>query len=52
MAKKIEKAIQITELEEDLAGIVRQAQAINGAIQYIKSKIAKLSKKEDKTQDV
>ena len=44
--KEIEKAIQITELKKDLEGLIRQAQAINGAIQYIQGKIAVLSKKE------
>ncbi len=48
MAKEKEKAIQITELKEDLGGLIRQAQAINGAIQYIQQKMATLSEvKED-----
>jgi len=45
---EIKKAIEITELKKDLEDLVRQAQAVSGAIQYIQQKIAILSKEEDK----
>jgi len=47
MVKEIQKAIEITELQKDLDGLISQAQAVSGAIQYIRQKIALLSKKEE-----
>ena len=44
----IEKVIQLVELENDLANLVAQANQINGAVQYIKQKIAELKKLEEK----
>lgn len=43
---KIAKAIQVTELQNDLANLMKQAQAVAGAMQYIQSKIDELSKPE------
>ena len=42
----IKKAIEITELEKDLAQLTAQAQRVSGVIQYIQGKIKQLKKPE------
>jgi len=51
MEKEIEKAISLVELKKDLENIVAQANAMAGAIQYIRNKIAELEKPEVKPKE-
>ncbi len=47
----VEKAIKVEELKKDLQGLMQQAAAVNGAIQYINAKIAELTKPDPKPED-
>lgn len=47
---KIDKAITIVELKKDREELIRQAQAISGAIGYVTQKIAVLEKPQEKTE--
>ena len=51
MNDEISKAIELSELKNDLVSLQNQAQAISGAIQYIQQKIAALNKPDEVKED-